>query len=59
MVDGYTEDLTNHKTVKIGEWALARGWTLAWDSIIYVFKVHLEYDTLAQKGIHFIKFFTC
>ena len=31
MVGGYTESLKNHKTVKIGGWALARVWALAWD----------------------------
>ena len=29
MVDGYTEDLKNHKTVNIGGCVLARGWVLA------------------------------
>ena len=41
MVGGYTEDLKNHKTVKIGKWALAqrwvlaRRWVLAWDNTIH------------------------
>ena len=34
MVGGYTEDLTNHRTVKIGGWALAWGWALARDNTI-------------------------
>ena len=29
MVGGYTVDLINHSTIKIGGWALARGWVLA------------------------------
>ena len=37
MVGGYTEDLTNHKTVKIGGWALARGWALAWDNMVVLY----------------------
>ena len=28
------EDLTNHKTVKIGGWALARGLALAQDNMV-------------------------
>ena len=36
VVGGYTEDLTNHRTVKIGGWALARGWELARDNTIPV-----------------------
>ena len=31
---GYTEDLKNHNAVKSGEWALAWGWGLAWDSTV-------------------------
>ena len=34
IVGGYMEDLTNHRTVKIGGWALARGWVLAQDNIV-------------------------
>ena len=35
MVGGYTEDLKNHKTVKIGGWALVQGWALARDNMVY------------------------
>ena len=35
MVGGYTEDLTNHRTVKIGGWALAQGWVLARDNTLF------------------------
>ena len=35
MVGAYTEDLTNQRTVKIGGWALGRGWALARDSTVY------------------------
>ena len=40
MVDGYVKDLTNHKTVKIGGWALVRGWALARDNTV----VHVPYS---------------
>ena len=36
MVGGYTEDLINHTTVKIGGWALAWGWVLARDNTVHV-----------------------
>ena len=35
MVGGYTEDLKNHKTVKIGWWVLAQGWVLAQDKMVH------------------------
>ena len=34
MVSSYTEDLKNHKTVKIGEWSLAQRWALARDKAV-------------------------
>ena len=34
MVGGYTEDLTNPTTVKIGRWALVQGWALARDNTV-------------------------
>ena len=34
MVGSYTEDLVNHRTVKIEEWALAWKWVLAWDCML-------------------------
>ena len=37
MVGGYTEDLTNHRTVKIGGWALAWGWALARDNMVHLY----------------------
>ena len=30
MVGGNMEHLKNNRTVKIGQWALAHGWALAW-----------------------------
>ena len=30
--------LKNHKTVKIGGWALARVWTLARDNTVYIYQ---------------------
>ena len=38
MVGGYTEAVTNHRTVKIGGWALARGWAPVQDntSVVYI-----------------------
>ena len=37
MVGGYIEDGTNHRTVKIGGWALARGWALVQDNTLVVY----------------------
>ena len=34
MVGGYMEDLTNHRTVNTGGWALAWGWALAGDNTV-------------------------
>ena len=34
MLGGYTEDITNNRTVKIAEWALAQGWPLAQDNTV-------------------------
>jgi len=34
MVGSYTENLENHKTVKIGGWALARVWAPALDNTV-------------------------
>ena len=44
MVAGYTEDLTNYRTVNIGGRALARGWALARDNTV------LKNKALASPG---------
>ena len=51
MVGGYTEDLTNHRTVKIGEWALAWGWTLAQDNTVltYIILAHTDFRCYERK----------
>ena len=41
MVGDYMEDLTNHRTVKIGGWTLARGWELARDHTVCIIISHL------------------
>lgn len=38
MVGGYTDNLENHKSVKIGGWAFTRVWALAWDIMVGVFQ---------------------
>ena len=39
MVGGYTENLENHKTVKIGGWTLARVWVLARDNTVRIYSL--------------------
>ena len=34
------EDFKNHRTVKIGQWALALGWALAWDNMVIHSSAH-------------------
>ena len=50
IVGGYTEDLTNHRTVKIGGWALAQGWALSRNNTVHVdWKVYSVYCKIAHS----------
>ena len=53
MVGGYTEDLTNHRTVKIGGWAIARGWALARDNTVCTYILHFTLVSVATGGYYF------
>ena len=47
-VGSYMEDLKNNRTAKIGQWALAQGWALAWDNVVYL--AHLSVPSLKMLG---------
>ena len=49
MVGDYTEDLTNHRTVKIGGWALARAW--AQDNAVHATKG----GVILSPGVQFMQ----
>ena len=51
MVGGYTEDLTNHRTVKIGGWAIARGWALARDNMVVTVCLGYSQFCTAELGL--------
>ena len=50
MVGGYTENVTNHRTVEIGGWALAQGWALARDTTVMI--TIISYHILETKNVY-------
>ena len=51
MVGSYTEDLTTHRTVKIGGWALARGWALVRDNMVVAFGSFLPQICIVLEAV--------